>query len=288
MEVESLEDSSHPGDPPAQTDPLAPFAELSGRRLMAILVGALIVALLVALVAGLAGYVGGVFTVMSGFYLLALVGLRWIFHRYDIDAGRLFGPIPRTVSAWLPALLPLVAMHALLFAAFALLGLLSYVAPDAVLGFVNRSDEAQSIFAAAGPFWIVLLGAVVLAPIVEEIFFHRWAWKWSTRRAVVTTSVVFGLLHPPLIIPQLVAGFILARIYLVSGSLWVAIVGHALINFWVAMASLGPGGEGAALTLEQLRTMGWVLSVVSLAIIVPLASWMRPILQPPVRLPYAR
>lgn len=283
--------------PDTPEDPLAPFARLRGRWLLGLLFASLVVALLGALIAALTGLLPGVFTVMVGFYLVGLVGLVGIFRHFGIDARRLFGPLPATVSEWLTAFLPVLANYGLLSGLVGAIGIYSYLDPDAALQLANRSDEAQSLFASAGSFWMVVLGAAVLAPIVEEIFFrglllHRWGWKWSARRAVVVSSIVFGLLHPPFILPQLISGFIFARLYLQSGSLWLPIAGHAINNLAVVLVSFGSAGAAAEpqlMTLEQLRVAGWFLAVLAFAILIPIVRWLRPIFdrteQP---LPYAR
>lgn len=290
-------DAETSDSPGGREDPLAPFARLRGRFLLGLLFASLVLALLGALVGALTGYVPGVFTVMVGFYLVGLGVLAWIFRHFGIDARRLFGRFPTRLSEWLPAFLPAVASYGILTGLVGAIGLFSYFEPEAALRLANRSDEAQSLFLAGGPFWIVVLGAAVLAPIVEEIFFrglllHRWGWKWTARRAAVTTSIVFGLLHPPFILPQLIAGFIFARLYVQSGSLWLPIVGHAINNLAVVLvtfASDGGAPEPQVVTLEQLRVAGWVLTLLALAILIPIARWLRPLFDRTEHpLPYAR
>ena len=81
----------------------------------------------------------------------------------------------------------------------------------------------------------VAVGAVVLAPAIEELLFRGvllncWAAKWSVGTAVVASSIAFGILHGnPVGIT--VAGLVMAVLYLRTGTLLVPIAFHAANNF---------------------------------------------------------
>lgn len=97
----------------------------------------------------------------------------------------------------------------------------------------------QEIFTEFG-FGRALIGAVIMAPIVEEIFFRGClyqgvaarmkSWVWP----IVITSVAFASLHPQGMQAWLVLGWIgamAALLFRQTGSLIPAIVMHALNNF---------------------------------------------------------
>ncbi len=90
------------------------------------------------------------------------------------------------------------------------------------------------------PAWLhglqgVLL-MVLLAPIVEEIFFRGLLYRilrerWGVFFSVAVSATLFSLLHHGLIIsPQLAGGIIFALAYEWSRSLWVAIALHIGAN----------------------------------------------------------
>lgn len=93
--------------------------------------------------------------------------------------------------------------------------------------------------APAGLVAFTVLGAVVVAPLVEEFFFRGLLlpalirWLGSPIRAVVVSSVLFGLIHqsvPATVVPLTIFGAILAVAYLRSKSLAVPMMIHMLFN----------------------------------------------------------
>ncbi len=86
---------------------------------------------------------------------------------------------------------------------------------------------------------LVVISAVVLAPLAEELFFRGVVQSMLRRYfgkpwpAVIVTSVIFGLLHykTPQNVPALILfGAVLGYIYERSGRLYPAILTHALFN----------------------------------------------------------
>lgn len=78
------------------------------------------------------------------------------------------------------------------------------------------------------------LSMVVLAPVTEELLFrgfllHRWAARWGVTFAIITSSLLFGVLHPDPLGAALF-GVGMCLLYLRTRSLWVPIIAHALNN----------------------------------------------------------
>lgn len=151
-------------------------------------------------------------------------GLRW--SRLHIQAGW-------AVVAYL-ALWP-VCMTLLYFTVAAI----QVFSPD----FEPTAHEALRAFRAEGqPDWVrfvVVFGAVVLAPLVEEMFFRGMLlaglarWGQSQWKAVVISGLAFGLFHwevaytmPALALFGLVLGYCYAR----TQSLTLVILLHAVFN----------------------------------------------------------
>ena len=106
------------------------------------------------------------------------------------------------------------------------------------------------IFAELSSPWWLLLAGIVVAPVVEELFFRGFLYaglsqRYSWRRAAVISSALFALIHlQPLAIPPIfILGYIFAYLYRRSGSIWPAVVMHVATN------SLG---LGAAYLLSRL------------------------------------
>jgi MFS family permease len=75
---------------------------------------------------------------------------------------------------------------------------------------------------------------VVLAPIIEEtifrgLLFSRLTKKWGMTRAMIVSSVLFGLLHPDPV-GKFVFGFVACVLYVHTQTLILPIVLHALHN----------------------------------------------------------
>lgn len=87
-----------------------------------------------------------------------------------------------------------------------------------------------------------LLGAAVLVPVMEELFWRSFLMRWvdnpqfqqvdprrATLKAVLLSTAVFTLAHT-LWLAAIVAGLAYAWLYRRTGSLWVPILSHAVTN----------------------------------------------------------
>ncbi len=124
------------------------------------------------------------------------------------------------------------------------LGVPDYVPPE--------HSVIDALRARSEPLWSLWLGAALVAPVAEELFFRGLAQtvlRNLTRRpwfAVLTTSVAFGLAHAqqPQVIPTIaLLGIILGVSYERTGSLVAPITVHVLFNtktlVWEACAAAG-------------------------------------------------
>ena len=87
-----------------------------------------------------------------------------------------------------------------------------------------------------------LLGAVLLVPVMEELFWRSFLMRWLQApvfqgvaprqvgvRAIVLSTFVFVLAHT-LWLAAAIAGLAYALLYVRSGKLWVAVIAHAVTN----------------------------------------------------------
>jgi membrane protease YdiL (CAAX protease family) len=93
----------------------------------------------------------------------------------------------------------------------------------------------------------LLVGAVVVAPVAEELFFRGVVLGALCRHlhrvwpAILLTAIAFGLIHvtqPQDVLPLVTMGVVLGYLRLRCGSLWPCIVLHALFNARTMIAAL--------------------------------------------------
>lgn len=118
--------------------------------------------------------------------------------------------------------------------------------------------------------WVALvLKMVVLAPIIEEFFF-RGLLVGTLRKtkgvhaAAIFSSCLFTLLHYPrlYLVSTLVFAFVLAYLYMASGSLLLCVAIHAAFNAGVLVLE-NPGWQLLARTPARLDQPGaWTLELV--------------------------
>lgn len=96
-----------------------------------------------------------------------------------------------------------------------------------------------------------LLMTVALTPIAEEVFFRSFLYRWMTGHhpvwaAALFSSIMFGASHiiPPQAINAALLSLALIWLYRASGSIWPAILAHAVNNaVGVTLASLAAEGR---------------------------------------------
>jgi CAAX prenyl protease-like protein len=92
-----------------------------------------------------------------------------------------------------------------------------------------------------------LAGAVLLVPVMEELFWRSFLTRWLDRsdflalaprlislRAVAGGAVLFGLEHS-LLLAGIVAGLAFAELYRRCGNLWYVLLAHAVTNAMIEL-----------------------------------------------------
>lgn len=109
----------------------------------------------------------------------------------------------------------------------------------ALLSFFGQRAQVDlvPIFAELSSPWWLLLAGIVVAPVVEELFFRGFLYaglaeRYSWQKAAVISSALFALIHlqPFAIAPIFILGFIFAYLYRRSGSIWPAVLMHVSTN----------------------------------------------------------
>jgi CAAX prenyl protease-like protein len=113
-------------------------------------------------------------------------------------------------------------------------------------GFDPRTSSGATDWSLALPR---LLGAVLVVPVMEELFWRSFVMRWIARpefleltpahvgsRALLVSSVMFGMEHS-LWLAGIVAGLVYGWLYIKSKNLWVPVLAHAttngLLGLWV-------------------------------------------------------
>jgi membrane protease YdiL (CAAX protease family) len=128
-----------------------------------------------------------------------------------------------------------------------------YSAFLAVFGLRAQVDLVPIFAELSSPWWLLLAG-IVVAPVVEELFFRGFVYaglaeRYSWRKAAVISSALFALIHLQLtaIVPIFILGYIFAYLYRRSGSIWPAVLMHVSTNAL---------GLGAAYLLSRITLPG--------------------------------
>ncbi len=191
-----------------------------------------------ALGVGLSGTVGwynaAVMTVLYLFFLAVVLLFSVVkYGRPLSELGfRKFRPV-RVIwlaTAWWLAVRAVILVYSLLITSLA--GLFGAKPPTGTVSTVPR------IF---GPGWtgfaLAVLVAVIIGPVIEEIFFRGFMYPAFKRvfgvwPAIIISSVIFGVFHadPWLMAPIALMGVALAYLYEKEGTLAAPIAFHALNN----------------------------------------------------------
>lgn len=217
-------------------------------------------------------------------YTALLTWILWVCKRSGIGLRHLIGRPPSGFNWFaVPALLVVVMTFSIgswiLFAY-----VLSVVSPG-VLEFLLTTMETpvdQSIAYRVGMFLV----AVIMAPVLEEISFrglllNRWGYKWGLGKALIVTSLAFGILHAnPVGITAV--GLVAAILYLQTRTLIVPIVLHALNNLvatllgylleWSEPGEESGGPPDIAAEMVEIQASG-LTGVVLVAVTLPVLIW---------------
>ena len=208
------------------------------------------------------------------FFLFNFRGLS----RAGLSYNRLFGTFPawRTLGRYSLWVVPLVVVA---IASIYLLFLpLSYVFP----GFVKLwyLEDSTIMIWRRGDNYILAnlvnyLTIVLIAPVLEEFFTRgilltRWTVKWGVPRAILASSIVFGLLHT-----NFIGGFcfacVMAIFYIRTKSLFVPISIHIVNNLTAWIMGSATMDTDAAISHETIPEFqeSWWIGLIALVISVP-------------------
>ncbi len=183
-----------------------------------------------------------IFFNLIGLFLGGSLLMIW---RYELPIREVLALRPVKPVVWLAVILGAPACH-LAMITVAKISAMLFPVPERMLeGFSNLLMPAEL------PFWEVLLLVSVLPGICEEIAFrgvllHALRQRFRPLALCLIVGVVFGMFHISLIrlLPTAVLGVVMAALTLVTGSIFPAMVWHALNN----ATAIASGYAGLPLT----------------------------------------
>lgn len=169
----------------------------------------------------------------SAFFQVAALGAAWWFslRRFNLDWGALGFRKPERGMPWLPFFLVVTGL--------AIIGVYG-----ALLNLAGESPDTELPDAAydnAAPLAIIVVLAVVLAPIVEELFFRSFAFaglttRWGPIWGAIASASLWGMAHLgnsgylPVVPPIILIGILFSWGYYYSKSIWPPIAAHFMFN----------------------------------------------------------
>src|SRR6266571_1279077 len=175
-------------------------------------------------------------TVLLGisFFLEAFMlscALYFSVRKYRLSLSALGLRLPRRGSWWLPLVL-LGGGMAIMYVYFGVL---------AAFGVDPQSDLPDQVFHNVAPLTVLIVLSVLIAPIVEEIFFRGFIFgglrgRWGTALAALGSGLLFGAAHLGnpgtfyIVPPIALVGVLFSLGYAYSGSILATIAAHFLFN----------------------------------------------------------
>jgi len=223
---------------------------------------------------------------LSGFWIAATMffiayagialGLYIACRSHGIRIRELIGPIPPVTHLVGYSLMAIP----IFLSSLGGLWLVSQIAPHLLDGFV--SDVLKNKPAGALQIVLTFLVLVVIGPVLEEftfrgLLFTRLSVKYSPRKAIVISSLMFGVLHFDFF-GAFIFGFVAATLYARSGSLLAPLALHSTVNL-IAFSGIVAGTTSTAPIPAWLGLSGLLIG---LAICAGLfALWARTPMGPP-------
>jgi len=181
-----------------------------------------------------------------GFCLLWYGLMTWfiirLVSRVRIDITRLVGKIPQKTEILFNTLWAIPLASISIGGIWLIFLPLSYLFPNFV-DFWLIEDSFMIIWPTGSIVGIanfVNFGIIIIiVPIVEEFIFRglllsRWFVKWGVPRAVIVSSIIFGLMHVD-VVGGIVFGYVMAILYIKTKSLIIPMAVHSANNliYWL-------------------------------------------------------
>lgn len=170
------------------------------------------------------------------FYVLITYWMLRNFRKIHLDYSRFIGHIPWNYN-WF---FLLTIVFAVILFSLGMNELTRYIISTIDPGILGEIPRTSLFYTPQdtplAPFmnFLDFLTGVIAAPIVEELLFrgvmlHRFTFKWGLKKAILATSIIFGLLHADFI-GAFVFGMVMCILYIKTGTIIIPIIAHMLNN----------------------------------------------------------
>ncbi|RLQ93587.1 CPBP family intramembrane glutamic endopeptidase [Falsibacillus albus] len=150
-----------------------------------------------------------------------------------------------------------------------------YYSPQYLSSFASDTNTVEPLT----NFFFLAFQAIVLAPIIEELFFRgillqSWGVRWGVKRAIILSSFTLSVLHfSSQFLDLFVGSIVLSVLFLKYKSLIIPILFHTINNQIAQLTNFFNRGSSSneSITIEQAKAAGWVgaiLFIVSFCIYV--------------------
>lgn len=222
----------------------------------------------------------------EGYYiLLYIIPLVWLLRKFCSHEISLTDLVfyPKKGMPWVKIVLISVLLLVLSMGTyFFLYYALSYVFPTLTEEIINIDDTTEIMQKTSYPlltYALEVFTTIILAPVIEEIFFrgvllYRFSHKWGLRTAIVFSSVIFAIFHFDMI-GGVFFGIFMSLLYIRYKTLLVPILVHFLNNLVATLLQLWSDSDNQTAmtsTIDDFRSELWLGSV-AMAITLPIALY---------------
>lgn len=116
---------------------------------------------------------------------------------------------------------------------------IGYIITNIITSITNKPiDNTISEILMSSPWWVALIGTVIIAPLGEEFIFRKLlidrVHVYGQKFAILFSAIVFALFHGNLnqLFYTFLLGLVFSYIYVKTGKLRYSIILHALVNFF--------------------------------------------------------
>jgi uncharacterized protein len=218
-------------------------------------------------------------------YILFSIPFCWLVVRKcdenKISLGKIIGEIPKE-NVWLRLVgITITGMMFMLGSMITVASLMFIGLPNLLTSFsTDQSSNAVSIpVNYSASIILQFFSMAIVAPFIEELLFrgiilNRWIEKWGVTKALIASSLLFGVLHINVIGASML-GLIYGILYLKYQTLWVTFFCHALNNAIIVILIIFSSTKSGSILPEEVDNLKiWsLLFGISLMVVSLLFLW---------------
>lgn len=152
---------------------------------------------------------------------------------------------------------------------------LLYMFPS--IGETSSSTDIINIQPLPMEIFLTFLTTIILAPIIEEIFFrgmmlNKWGQKYGLFKGVIFTSLIFAIVHPVSFFAAFLTSLLYSILYVKTKKLYIPIIAHSFSNLIVLLTrhlletSVQDEDVGVPTLTDIVLTMGLTITFLTITI----------------------